>query len=146
MRPEVVIRHRLCIAVKNETVPTPEDHSMGREERSLGLGGMRSLNGLPLQEMRRKRLEVRCAAAGGWPPALRVRDNRRWAGTVGGSGSTAGRAIRNRWSHIRSTRVSFLVASVKDCSGGPKLVMTVECGMGEFDRNKRPLRRRRPGW
>jgi hypothetical protein len=40
----------------NETVPTPEDHSMGREERSLSLGGMRPLKGLPLQEMKRKRL------------------------------------------------------------------------------------------
>jgi hypothetical protein len=70
---------------------------MGREGKrgSLDWGRDAFVNGLPLQEMRRKDSQQKCAAAGGWPPALRVWNNRRWVGTVGGSRSTAGRAIRS---------------------------------------------------
>jgi hypothetical protein len=90
---------------------------------------------------------VRCAAAG----RLATSIARLGQSTLGGHGRRIWELqLAERYEVDGATfgaREEFiLVASVKDSSGGPKLVKTVECGMGEFDWNKRLPTRRRPVW
>jgi hypothetical protein len=77
------------------------------------------VNGLPLQETRRKDSQQKCAAAGGWPTSIARLEQ----STLGG---------HDRWiweyswlsdtgSYSEHAKSSFLVASMKDCSGGPKI-------------------------